>query len=67
MTEKNPRGAGRRPGSPNKKPRGKRITPTINQETLEWLTAQPDSYGKAIDRAVKAFKTLEDEKQATEA
>jgi len=46
-------GAGRKPGSLNNKPKGIRITPTSSQETKVWLERQSDSYGKAIDRAVK--------------
>lgn len=52
MANKNKKGAGRKPGSKNKKPAGVRITPTVRAETKAWLNEQELSQGKMIDLLV---------------
>ena len=53
MIMHNQKGAGRPPGSKNKKPAGVRVTPTVKIKTLEWLRQQEGlSYGKAVDLLV---------------
>lgn len=54
MLNNNHKGAGRKPGSKNKKPVGVRFTPTVRRETKAWIDKQTESQGKVIDKLVAA-------------
>ena len=49
---------GRPPGVKNKKPSGKRITPTISQKNYEWLQKQGGSYGKILNYLIDKVRLV---------
>lgn len=51
ISQKNPRGAGRKPGE-----RGVRLNCRISPATLEWLRSQEGSQGEVVEEAVACLR-----------